>query len=179
MKDRTPRPTSRQGIATKAERHKGYRVRHLDGRLDEDFRKQGWRDLRQEAASGVEQVRAQAYEPHLDEHLHRLVERLKQKRSRAKLVRRHDMPKGEGPQRPRGIPAVEDKRLQLAVARRRDAIDAQDFRRGREGSRPPVGALDAVETRTITRQCGRDAWVVEADIKTFCDPIAHAWLGRM
>ncbi len=123
-------PTSLQGRAQKAERHKGYRFRNLYGMLDEDFLTQGWRAIRQDAAAGVDQVSAQAYEPHLEEHMHRLVERLKQKRYRAKLVRRHSIPKGDGTQRPLGIPAVEDKLLPRAVARLLEAIDEQDFLRG-------------------------------------------------
>jgi retron-type reverse transcriptase len=99
-------PTSLQGIATKAARQKGYRFRNLYGMLNEDLLKQGWRDIRKEAATGVDQVSAQEYEQHLDAHIHDLVERLKQKRYRAKRVRRHDIPKGDGSQRPLGIPAV-------------------------------------------------------------------------
>src|SRR4029453_14398646 len=110
-------PTSLQGLAQKAASQKGYRFRNLYGRLNEDFLKQGWRDIRQDAAAGVDQVSAQEYEQHLDENIHHLVERLQQKRYRAKLVRRPYILKGEGTRRPRGIPAVEDKLLQRAVAR--------------------------------------------------------------
>jgi RNA-directed DNA polymerase len=172
-------PTSLQGIAKKAESQKGYRFRNLYGRLNEDFLKQCWRDIRKEAASGVDQVSARAYEQHLDENIHRLVERLKQKRYRAKLVRRHYMPKGDGTQRPLGIPAVEDKLLQLAVARLLEAIYEQDFLRCSDGYRPHVGALDAGDTLTIKLQFGRYAWVVEADIKKFFDTIDHDWMVRM
>jgi RNA-directed DNA polymerase len=126
-------PTSLQGIAQKAASHKGYRFRHLDGMLDEDSLKQCWHDIRKDAASGVDHVSAQAYEQHLDDNLHHLVERLKQKRYRAKLVRRHYSPKGAGTRRPLGIPAVEDKLLQLAVARLREAIYERDFLRCRYG----------------------------------------------
>src|SRR4029453_7762014 len=101
--------TSLRGIAKKAASQQGYRFRNLYGRLDEDVLKQCWRDIRKDAAAGVDQVSAETYEQHLDATLHRLVERLKQKRYRATLVRRHDMPQGDGPQRPLGIPAVEDK----------------------------------------------------------------------
>jgi len=162
-------PTSLQGRAQKAARQKGYRFRNLSGMLDEDGLKQCWRDIRKEAAAGVAQVSAQEYEQHLDEHIHGLVERLKQTRSRATLVRRHSSPKGDGTPRPVGMPAVEEKLLQLAVARLLEAIYEQDFLRCRYGYRPKVGALDAVDTRTITLQFGRDAWGVEADIKKFLD----------
>jgi hypothetical protein len=101
LKDRTPRPTSLQGRAQKAASQPGYRFRNLYGRLDEDFLTQCWRDSRQDAASGVDGVSAQAYEQHLDATIHDLGERLQQKRSRAKLVRRQYIPKGDGTQRAR------------------------------------------------------------------------------
>ena len=148
-------PPSLQGRAQKAECQKGSRFRTLYGMLDEDFLKQCWRDIRKDAASGVDQVSAQEYEQHLDEHIHRLVERLKQKRYRATRVRRHSIPTGDGTQRPRGIPAGEDTLLQLAVARLLEAIDEQDFLRCSSGYRPQVGALDAVDTLTIKLQFGR------------------------
>ncbi len=52
MQDRPPRPTSRQGIAKQAESHKGYRVRNREGRRDADVLQQGWRAMRQDAATG-------------------------------------------------------------------------------------------------------------------------------
>jgi len=162
-------PTSLQGIATKAARQKGYRFRNLYGMLDEDFLKQCWRDIRKDAATGVDQVSAQADEQHLDAHIHDLVERLKQKRYRATLVRRHSIPKGDGTQRPLGIPAGEDTLLQRAVARLLEAIYEQDFLRCSYGYRPNIGALEAVDTLTITLQCGRYAWVVETDITKCLD----------
>jgi hypothetical protein len=49
----------------------------------------------------------------LDEHTSDRVERLKRKRDWAKLVRRHDIPNGDGQLRPVGIPAVEDKLMRM------------------------------------------------------------------
>ena len=147
-------PTSLQGLAQKAASQKGYRFRNLYGMLNEDFLKPCWRDIRQDAAAGVDQVSAQEYEQHLDDNIHHLVERLKQKRDRAKLVRRQYIPKGDGTQRPLGIPAGEDKLLQLAGARLLEAIYEQDFLRYRYGYRPQVGALEAVDTLTISSNAG-------------------------
>jgi len=126
-------PTARQGRAQKAARQQGSRFRPLSGRLDEDCLQQCGRAIRQDAASGVDQGSAQAYEQHRDAHRHGLVERLKQKRSRATRVRRHARPPGEGPPRPLGIPAGEDTLLHRAGARLLEALDAPDFWRWSDG----------------------------------------------
>src|SRR5882724_10871115 len=156
--------TSLQGIAEKAKSQEKYRFRNLYGMLNEALLRDGWRDIRTDAAYGVDEVSAQAYEQDLDANISHLVERLKRKRYRAKLVRRHDSPKGNGQLRPVGIPAVEDQLLQWAVTRLLTAIDEQDCLRGSDGYRPHMGALDAVDKRTITLQFGRSNWVVEADM---------------
>ena len=74
---------------------------------------------------------------------------------------------------------MEAKRLPLAVARLIEAIYEQAFLCCSDGYRPKVGALDAVETLTIKRQCGRYAWVVEADLKPCFATIDHDWMMRM
>jgi len=81
--------------------------------------------------------------------------------------------------RPLGIPAVEDKLLQLAVTRILQAIYEQDFLRCSYGYRPNVGALDAVDWLTIKLQFGQYNVVVEADIKGFFDNINHDWMIQM
>lgn len=138
-----------------------------------------WRDIRKDAAYGVDEVSAQEYEQHLEANIRHLVERLQRKSYRATRVRRHYIPKGDGTLRPLGIPAVEDKRLQLAVTRLLTAIYEQDFLRCSDGYRPHIGALDAVDTLTITLQFGRYNWVVEADIQGLFDNIDHEWMLRM
>ena len=168
-----------QGIAQQAQEHPKPRFGTLDEWLNEPVRKECWRDIRMEAASGVDRLRAQDDERHLDENIHNLVERLKGKQYRATRVRRQYLPKGDGQLRPLGIPAVEEKLVQLAVTRILQAIDAQDFRRGSSGDRPHGGAVDAVDRRTIKRPCGRYNVVVGADLKGFLDTIEQGWWVRM
>ena len=79
--------TSLQAIAKKAESQPGYRFRNLYGMLNEEMLKDSWRYIRKDAAYGVDRVSAEEYEQNLDENIHQLVEGLKQKRYRAKLVR--------------------------------------------------------------------------------------------
>ena len=171
--------TSLLGIAKKAKSDTRYRFRNLYRELNEELLRDSWRLLRKDAALGVDRVSAKEYEANLEENIHRLVERLKQKRYRARLVRRHYIPKGEGKWRPLGIPAIEDKLLQLAVKRLLEAIYEQDFLSCSYGYRPRVEALEAVDQLTVKLQFGGYHQVVEADIKGFFDNLSHEWLMRM
>jgi len=172
-------PTFLQGIAKKAQTQPKHRFGNLYELLNEEFLHECWRDIRKDAAYGVDEVSARDYEEHLDENIHHLVERLKRKQYHAKLVRRRYIPKGAGELRPIGIPVVEDKLLQLAVTRILQAIYEQDFLRCSYGYRPNIGALDAVDKLTLKLQFGRYHFVVEADIKGFFDHLDHDWLMRM
>ena len=137
--------TSLQGIAKKAESNKKHRFGNLYEMLNEEMLHDCWRYIRKDAACGVDRVSAGEYELDLEENIRQMVERLKRKRYRAKLVRRQYIPKEDGRMRPLGIPAVEDKLLQLAVKRILEAIYEQEFLRCSYGYRPKVGALNAVD----------------------------------
>jgi RNA-directed DNA polymerase len=168
-----------QGIAKKAQEQPKHRCGNRYELRNEAYLRECWGDIRKDAAYGVDHVSAEAYAQPLAEHIHNLVERLQEKRYRATLVTRHYLPKGNGQRRPRGIPAVEAKLLQRALARILEAIYEQDCLRCRDGYRPNVGALDAVDKLTVTLQFGRYHCVVEADIQGFFDNIRHDWLIRM
>jgi RNA-directed DNA polymerase len=172
-------PTSLQGIAKRAKEQKKHRFQDLYRMLNEEFLLDCWRDIRKDAAYGVDKVSAREYEQNLEENIRGLVERLKGGSYRAKLVRRKYIPKGEGKTRPLGIPATEDKLLQVAVKRILEAIYEQDFLRCSYGYRPGVGALHAVDKLTVKLQFGRYNYVVEADIKSYFDNVDHEWVKRM
>jgi RNA-directed DNA polymerase len=165
--------TSLLAIAKKAQDLKGYRFLNLYRLIDEYLLLDCWSDIRKNAAYGVDRVSAQEYAENLIDNIRNLVERLKRKSYRARLVRRHYIPKPDGRMRPLGIPVVEDKLLQLAVTRILEAIYEQDFLRCSYGYRPNIGAHDAVDKLTVKLQFGRYNFVVEADIKGFFDNIDH------
>ncbi len=171
--------TSLRGIAKKAREQKKHRFGNLYEMLNEEMLLDSWRYIRKNAAYGVDRVSAREYESNLEENIRGLVERLKRKSYRAKLVRREYIPKGEGKYRPLGIPAIEDKLLQVAVKRILEAIYEQDFLRCSYGYRPKVSALDAVDKLALKIQFGRYNYIVEADIKSYFDNIDHEKLVEM
>ncbi len=171
--------TSLQAIALKAEMQPGYRFQNLFGMLNEEMLKDSWGYIRKDAAFGIDRVSAEDYEQNLDENIRQLVDDLKQKRYRAKLILRRYIPKGNGKFRPLGLVATQDKLLQLAVKRILQAIYEQDFLDCSYGYRPNVGALDAVAELTAKLQFGKYNYLVEADIKGFFDNLNHELLLDM
>jgi len=163
-------PTSLRGIANKARADKRHRFRDLYRCLDANLLRTCWDDLNKAAASGVDHVTAEDYAANLQANIEALAQRLKAQRYRAKLVRRCYMPKANGKERPLGIPALEDKLVQLACAKLLTAIYEQDFLDCSYGDRPGRGALDAVRDLTFDLQYGRYGYLVEADIQGFFDP---------
>ena len=171
--------TSLQAIAKKASERPEYWFRDLFRLLNEEMLKDSWHYIRKNAACGVDRVSAAEYERNLDGNIHQLVEELKRKRYRAKNVLRRYIPKGNGKLRPLGIPATQDKLLQIAVKRILEAIFEQDFLHCSYGYRPGVGILDAVDKLTVKLQFGKYNYLVEADISGYFDNIDHTWLLKM
>jgi group II intron reverse transcriptase/maturase len=127
----------------------------------------------------VDGVSFQDYEQNLEANLTDLEGRLKRKAYRARLVRRKYIPKGQGKLRPLGIPALEDKLLQVAATQVLLAIYEVEFLPCSYGYRRGVGAHDALYDLTQELQWSRHNFVTEADIKGFFDNIRWEGLERM
>ena len=168
-----------RGIAIKAKSNKRHRFRDLYRCLNEELIYDAWKSLNKGAASGVDRVTAETYAEDLQGNIQRLVERLKAKRYRTKLVRRVYIPKENGKQRPLGIHALEDRLVQSAVTKVLTAIYEQDFLDCSYGYRAGRSAHDAVSELTRELQFGPYHMVVEADIRGFFDHMDHDWLLEM
>jgi len=127
----------------------------------------------------VDGVTAAHYQEDLEENIQDLVRRLKTKCYRAKLVRRCYIPKDNGKERPLGIPALEDKLVQLACAKLLNAIYEQDFLDFSHGYRPNRSAKETVSDLIFNLQYGCYGYIVEADIKSYFDVIDHDGLLEM
>lgn len=171
--------TSLQEIAKKARSLKKHRFQNLYQLLNYESLTLAWQKTNKKAAAGVDKVTTQEFEENLGENLRNIVEQLKGKRYRAKLVRRVDIPKGEGKTRPLGIPVIADKLLQSAAAQILQAIYEEDFDPNSYGYRPRVGVHTAVKALTKELNFGKYGYIVEADIKGFFQNIDHEWLVKM
>lgn len=171
--------TSLRGIANRARKDKKARFQNLYRLLNEDNLRLSFYELRKTAAAGIDKVTYQDYKNNLEGNLRNLVERLKEKRYRAKPVRRKYIPKADGKKRPLGIPALEDKVLQRACAKILNAIFEEDFLDCSWGYRPGRSAQRASYELETALHRGKHGWVVEADIRGFFDNIDHDWMQRM
>jgi group II intron reverse transcriptase/maturase len=146
--------------------------------LTEDFLKGCFGELKRDKASGIDGVKIEDYEVNLEENLKDLVGRLKSKSYRPQPIKRVYIPKPNGKRRPLGIPAIEDKIVQMGLKKILEAIFEADFIDVSFGFRPNKNchsALAALNKIIITKPVNS---VVDMDIKEFFDTIDHNWLMK-
>jgi RNA-directed DNA polymerase len=150
-------------------------LHHIDvAALERAFRRQ-----KRQASAGVDGVTVAVYEQGLESNLRDLCARIHTKRYRPQPVQRVYIPKADGGRRPLGVPTLEDKIVQSAVAELLNAIYEADFLGFSYGFRPgrnPHMALAALHTAIMSQ---RVTWVLDADIRSFFDSVDHEWLLRM
>jgi group II intron reverse transcriptase/maturase len=134
--------------------------------------------LRQDAASGVDGETASSYGEKLEDNLGSLCARVHRGSYRPRPVRRVMIPKADGGERPLGIPALEDKIVQGAVAELLSAIYEVDFADFSYGFRPGRSAHDALEALNHGMRTEHVNWVLDADIRKFFDSVDHELLMR-
>jgi RNA-directed DNA polymerase len=136
-------------------------------------------ELKRRKAPGVDGVTWEEYNEELEANICSLHSRLKEKRYVPQPVRRTYIPKpGSDQMRPLGIPAYEDKIVQLAVSKILTAIYEQDFLNVSYGFRPKRGCHDALKAVDNMIMFKKVNWVVDADIKGFFDHVDHGWMMR-
>jgi RNA-directed DNA polymerase len=171
--------TSLWGIAKRAKESPKHRFGNLYSLLNESNLRWSFSQLNRKAAPGVDGTDWEAFEADLTENVHEIADSLKQKRYKAKLVRRHYIPKADGKQRPLGIPVIGDKLVQTAAALILCAIYEQDFLPFSHGYRRGKGPQKAALELSQRLHRGRFRWIFDADIKGFFDHIDHDWLLKM
>jgi group II intron reverse transcriptase/maturase len=134
--------------------------------------------LKRDAAAGIDGQTWEQYGEALEDHLRDLSARIKRGAFRASPVRRAYIPKADGRRRPLGVPTLEDKIVQRAVAEVLNAIYEQDFLGFSYGFRPKRSPHQALDALTVGIETRRVNWVLDADIQGFFDTLNHEWLVR-
>ena len=134
--------------------------------------------MKRTSAPGVDGETWEHYGEKLEENLQDLSGRLKRGAYRAKPVRRAYIPKGDGRQRPLGVPALEDKLVQRVVAEVMGAIYEADFKGFSYGFRPGRGQHNALDAVTVAIHRRKVSGVLDADIRGFFEAIDHEWLVK-
>jgi group II intron reverse transcriptase/maturase len=109
--------------------------------------------------------------------LDELATELKERTYRPRPVRRVFIPKGDGGQRPLGIPTIRDRVAQTAVVLVLEPIFEADLEPEQYAYRADRSALDAVQAVHGLLKSGHKD-VVDADLSSYFDSIPHAELIR-
>jgi len=166
-------------IAEMARKAPGMALTTLAHHIDVEWLHEAYRRTRKDGAVGVDGQDADAYGRQLESNLRSLLERAKSGSYQAPPVRRVYIPKGDGSQRPIGIPTFEDKVLQRAVAMVLEAVYEQDFLPCSFGFRPGRSALQALKSLRDAAMAMQGGWVVEVDIRKFFDTLDHRHLREI
>jgi RNA-directed DNA polymerase len=172
-----PAGLDRVQVAARGSRHTRFTA--LLHHVDEAALLRAFQRQRRAASAGVDGMTVERYERDLERNIRDLCDRVHSGRYRPQPVRRTYIPKADGGRRPLGVPALEDKIVQGAVAEVLSAIYEADFLGFSYGFRPRRSAhhaLQALHTALMTRKA---LWVLDADIRRFFDSVNHEWLLRM
>ena len=170
--------TKQERIATLAKQSPEMGFTSLAYLMDIDWLREAYRRTRKNGAVGIDGQTAADYEQSLETNLQSLLDRAKSGRYRAPPVKRVHIPKGgsKTETRPIGIPTLEDKILQRAVAMLLEPIYEHDFKDCSYGFRPGRSAHHALESLWKRAMDMQGGWVLEVDIRKFFDTLDHAHL---
>jgi retron-type reverse transcriptase len=101
-------------------------------------------ELKRNKASGVDGISVEEYGKNIRENLQNLIERMKMMSYRPQPIRRVYIPKENGKERPIGIPSVEDKIVQMGIAKILEAIFEPNFIKDSYGFRKKKSCHNAL-----------------------------------
>lgn len=163
-------------IAKVATENTSYRFTSLASLLNEEFLERSYHELNKHRALGVDGVSLEEYGESLSENISNLCKRMREFTYRPYPVRGVSIPKDNGKVRLLGIPAIEDKIVQKAIARILEAIYEPSFLDMAYGFRPKRGCHDALNKLDKVIATRPTKYIIDTDIKGFFDNVRHEWM---
>ncbi len=122
-------------------------------------------------SAGVDEQTIEDFEINLKDNLYKIWNRMSSGSYFPPAVLRVEIPKSDGKIRPLGIPTVADRIAQMVIKQQLEPNLEKVFHKSSYGYRPKRSAIDAVGQ--ARRNCWRNDWVLDLDIKGFFDNINH------
>jgi len=148
----------------------------LESILDRANLNEAWRRVRaNNGAAGMDGMSIEAFPAWSRANWERIDAQIRRGQYRPAAVRRVWIPKGNGEQRPLGIPTVLDRVIQQAIAQVTAPLFEVQFSEHSYGFRPGRRAHDAVKSIQAAARARRD-YAVDCDLKSFFDMVDHCQL---
>jgi RNA-directed DNA polymerase len=135
-----------------------------------------WRQVaRNRGAAGIDGESIKRFRSKERQYLEELSQSIQEGSYQPDAIRRVYIPKGDGKQRPLGIPTVKDRIVQTALKMVVEPIFEKEFVSNSYGFRPNRGAKDALREVAKSLKSGYE-YVVDADLQSYFDTIPHQQL---
>ena len=132
---------------------------------------------RNKGSHGVDNMKADELREHVINTWNTVKSKLLEGKYNPSPVRRVEIPKPDGGIRLLGIPTVQDRMIQQAIAQILNEIYEPIFSKSSYGFRPGRGAKDAIKKSEEYINQG-NKWVVDMDLEKFFDKVNHNILVR-
>jgi len=163
-------------IAERAKKHPDRPLTNLSQFIDRGMLHRNFERMNKKSASGVDEQTWHEYDEQREEGIPELLTAFKSGSYRAPNIRRVYIPKGDGTERPLGLPTIEDKLLQSAVAEVLTPIYEQIFYDFSYGFREGKSAHQAVDQLFKEVSFNGKRYVIDADMKNYFGSINHQCL---
>ena len=160
-------------IVERARKHPGEALTNLHQFIDEAILAECFNSLNKRGASGVDRETWYEYNEQKEDRIPGLLSEFKSGTYRAPNIRRVYIPKGDGKQRPLGIPTVEDKLLQTAVTNVLTPVYEEVFYDTSYGFRPGKSQHQALEMLFKEVSFKGKRYIIDADMKNYFGSIDH------
>jgi len=171
--------TYQSQIAEIAKRYPGTPMTTLHQHLSVAVFSQLLDGLNKHSAPGIDGESWEAYATQRSERLPLLLESFHKGTYRAPPVRRVYIPKGDGSDRPLGLPTVEDKLLQRAIVSLLEPVYELDFKEFSYGYRSGRSSHDALSSLFNHVSFGNIGHIIDADFSDYFGSIDHGLLREM